>query len=161
VKIGVGAFADVYRGTWRGRTVAIKVLAQSTPRALFVREAAIWKTLQHRHVLPLYGASSAAGDPPWFFVSPYFAHGSLSDYLRRLPRLRDADVLRMMQQVARGMEYLHEKGVLHGDLKASNVLVSDHAHCVISDFGQSELKSEAYRLSGTPIPRTPLVVFFL
>ena len=38
-------------------------------------------------------------------------------------------------------------------LQAANVLINDYGHCIISDFGQSELKSEAYRLSGTPLPR--------
>jgi serine/threonine protein kinase len=69
------------------------------------------------------------------------------------------DLLRMMHEIAKGMEYLHSMGVLHGDLKASNVLVDDKirqgkVRCVISDFGQSEIKSEVYRLSGAQPPRT-------
>lgn len=42
---------------------------------------------------------------------------------------------------------------IDGDLKAANVLVDDRKHCIISDFGQSEMKSEAYRISGTSPPR--------
>jgi serine/threonine protein kinase len=83
-KIGIGFFSDVYQGTWRNRTVAIKVLADTTPRELFIREVAIWKTLKHPNVLELYGASSTTGDPPWFFVSPYEKNGSLNDFLRRI-----------------------------------------------------------------------------
>lgn len=218
-KIGIGFFSDVYKGKWRGRTVAIKVLAESTPRDLFVREIAIWKTLKHPHVLELCGASSASGDPPWFFVSPYLKNGSLVEYLKRLsgggnggvglglefatgaaqstvssggpvrgrqatfpvwrsgspggsprregtggrrgrspeePVAREADLYRFMQEIAKGMEYLHQNGVLHGDLKAANVLVDDKLRCVISDFGQSEMKSEAYRISGTAPPHGTL-----
>ncbi|KAM6494637.1 Protein kinase-like domain containing protein, partial [Amanita muscaria] len=66
-KIGIGFFSDVYKGKWRGRTVAIKVLAETTPRELFVKETEIWKSLHHPNVLELYGASSATSDPPWFF----------------------------------------------------------------------------------------------
>jgi hypothetical protein len=115
VKIGVGFFSNVYRGTWTPpgvpppsflqntssstaiqpsssgqiipgvpMTVAIKVLAETTPRKLFVREVEIWKKLRHPNVLELYGASSAQGDPPWFFVSAYVRRGSLSEFLRRL-----------------------------------------------------------------------------
>ena len=58
-----------------------------------------------------------------------------------------------MYEIAKGMEYLHSEGVLHGDLKAANVLVDDKYRCVISDFGLSEMKSEAYRTSGTLPPR--------
>ncbi|KAF8634740.1 hypothetical protein AX15_000748 [Amanita polypyramis BW_CC] len=223
VKIGVGFFSDVYKGKWRGRTVAIKVLAETTPRKLFLNEAEIWKSLHHPHVLELYGASSTAGDPPWFFVSPYAKNGSLPEYLRRValehgvlnsaasqsgnlghaggsslsPRrsspARDSllrssltgtltgrrdqplgmndvtkewDLYRFMHEIAKGMEYLHNMkvvrgdrevfGILHGDLKAANVLVDDRLHCVISDFGQSEMKSEAYRISGMPLPHGTL-----
>ena len=217
-KIGVGFFSDVYKGTWRGRTVAIKVLADTTPRRLFVREMGIWKSLRHANVLPLYGASSATGDPPWFFVSPYMKNGSLVEHLKRvemeerplglgvgvgagqamasmLPRSqggrattlpspwlglhpsdssstlippgtpkrplpndssdvqRQWDLFRFMHEISKGMEYLHSKGIHHGDLKASNVLVDNKYRCVISDFGLSEMKSEAFRISGTPPPR--------
>ena len=43
--------------------------------------------------------------------------------------------------------------VLTRPAQAANVLVNDKTHCVISDFGQSEMKSEAYRVSGMPLPR--------
>jgi abelson tyrosine-protein kinase 1 len=71
------------------------------------------------------------------------------------------------------MAYLHEQDVLHGDLKvripivkpdsvaksmipaqAANILVDDDTSCVISDFGQSEMKSEVYRLTRASEPRT-------
>ncbi|RDB18261.1 Dual specificity protein kinase splA [Hypsizygus marmoreus] len=219
-KIGIGFFSDVYRGTWRGRTVAIKVLAPTTPRQLFIREVGIWKGLRHENVLELYGASSACGDPPWFFVSPYMGNGSLVEFLKKVgagtvggaaaaigeepvglglsfgagvaagtgtgrgrpagtfpvwrgggagnrspsirrvteegPVTREGDLFRFMLEIAKGMKYLHMNGVLHGDLKAANILVDDKIRCVISDFGQSEMKSEAYRISGTPPPHGTL-----
>ncbi|TFY55563.1 hypothetical protein EVG20_g9276 [Dentipellis fragilis] len=105
-RIGMGFFSDVYKGTWRDRTVAIKVLTDTAPREMFVKEAAIWKKLSHHHVLQLFGASSTTSDPPWFF--------------------------------------------------AANILVADDLHCVVSDFGQSEMKSEVYRLSRVPIARGTL-----
>ncbi|KII83772.1 hypothetical protein PLICRDRAFT_95753 [Plicaturopsis crispa FD-325 SS-3] len=155
-KVGMGFFSDVYRGTWRGHTVALKQLAPTTPRKLFVHEISIWKQLQHPNVLELFGASSASSDPPWFFVSPYCKNGSLVTYLKSVPSLDDVDVLRAMHEIAKGMAYLHGHGVLHGDLKAANVLVDDNYHCLVSDFGQSEMKSEVYRVSGTPPPRGTL-----
>ena len=228
MKIGIGFFSVVYRGTWRGRIVAIKVLADTTPRNLFVREIGIWKTLRHPNVLRLCGASSASGDPPWFFVSPYMKNGSLVQHLKRveleerpsnlgigmgssqmplspirsstskhgsdtlpapwtavrgisptrrelsLPGLRgryttpedtaiyrEWDLFRFMHEIAKGMEYLHSQGVLHGDLKGANVLVDDKYRCVISDFGLSEMKSEAYRISGTRPPRMLVVITFI
>ncbi|KAG6883382.1 hypothetical protein C0992_008854 [Termitomyces sp. T32_za158] len=184
----MGFFSDVYRGTWRGRTVAIKVLAQTTPRELFVREVQVWRGLRHPAVLELYGASSACGERPWFFVCAYMRRGSLVEFLKRVERgaegvnagkgasgravfpiweeghagkrevvpTREGDLFRFMLEIAQGMEYLHDNGVLHGDLKAANVLVDDDVRCVISDFGQSEMKSEAYRISGRAPPRGTL-----
>jgi hypothetical protein len=66
---------------------------------------------------------------------------------------REWDLFRFMHEIAKGMEYLHSEGVLHGDLKGANVLVDDKYRCVISDFGQSEMKSEVYRISRTLPPR--------
>ena len=227
-KIGIGFFSDVYKGTWQGRIVAIKVLADTTPRNLFVREMGIWKTLRHPNVLRLYGASSASGDPPWFFVSPYMKNGSLVQHLKRVeleerpsnlgigmgssqmplspirsppsnlgsgtspipwtavrgisltrrdltppgsrgrsPTPEDTaihrewDLFRFMHEIAKGMEYLHGEGVLHGDLKGANVLVDDKYRCVISDFGLSEMKSEAYRMSGSLPPRMFDIFIFI
>jgi len=65
-KIGIGFFSDVYRARWRDHVVAVKVLAETTPKAMFVREMGIWKKLEHPNVLELLGASSATSAPPWF-----------------------------------------------------------------------------------------------
>ena len=193
-----------------------------------MREIEIWKTLRHPNVLRLYGASSASGDPPWFFVSPYMKNGSLVQHLKWVeleerpgnlgigmgfsqmplspirsapssfgsgtfpapwtavrgisPTRRDLtppakrgrsltpedtsihrewDLFRFMYEIAKGMEYLHTEGVLHGDLKCANVLVDDKYRCVISDFGLSEMKSEVYRISGTQPPRMFLTFTFI
>ena len=116
-KIGIGFFSDVYKGTWRGSAAAIKVLAPTTPRKLFIHEVEIWKTLSHPNVLELFGASSTSADPPWFLVSPYMKHGSLVKYLKNVGPHSTINFLKMIYEVGLGMAYLHERGVLHGDLK--------------------------------------------
>jgi len=145
-KIGFGFSSGVYRGTWHQQTVAVKVLAHTVPRSLFVHEVSIWMTLKHPNVLELYGASSASGDPPWFLVCRFCEGGSLVSYLRKIDDEgwnvvvgkngsgggsggnsgvsgkwyedgKGVDVLNIMLEIARGMEYLHARGVLHGDLK--------------------------------------------
>jgi abelson tyrosine-protein kinase 1 len=66
--VGFGSFSEVFRGTWRKHTVAVKMLDKTTPRQTFLREVRIWKSLHHPNVLELFGASSASGNPPWFLV---------------------------------------------------------------------------------------------
>jgi abelson tyrosine-protein kinase 1 len=105
------------------------------------------------NVLEVFGASSASGEPPWFFISPYCQNGSLVTYLKGLKNGEEFDSLRCMHQAAKGMEYLHRKGVLHGDLEVSDHLyltdwcslrraIDDNRRCLLSDFGQSEMRSE-------------------
>ncbi|KAL5525571.1 hypothetical protein ACEPAG_6907 [Sanghuangporus baumii] len=156
-KVGVGYFSDVYRARWRERTVAVKVLTLTTPKKLFIHEMEVWKSLDHPNVLPLLGASSAMGDPPWFLVSTFMENGNLVEYLRSSKKPIDAVVeRRLIYEVAKGMAYLHRQGVMHGDLKGTNVLIDDKGHCRITDFGQSEMKSEAFRISGSHPPRGTL-----
>ncbi|KAG1737996.1 hypothetical protein EDB19DRAFT_1715645 [Suillus lakei] len=161
--------SKVYLGSWSGRRVAIKVLSSYTPASLFRKEVDIWRKLRHENVLRMWGASSAQGERPWFIVSEYCGGGSLVGWLKeRKGRVGesnagsalappsagakgDVDLLRCMHHISKGMVYLHDQNVLHGDLKASNVLVDDNGRCVISDFGQSEMKWEASRRSGEPV----------
>lgn len=161
-KIGYGYFSDVYRAHWRDQPVAVKVLTQATSRRTFVHEMMLWRKLDHPNVLPLLGASSAVGEPPWFLVSPFMKNGNLVDYLKhaKLP-IDPALERRMVYEVASGMAYLHRQGVMHGDLKGTNVLIDDEGHCCISDFGQSEMKNEAFRLSGTHPNRKLLSISYM
>ncbi|KAG2139843.1 uncharacterized protein EDB93DRAFT_1241944 [Suillus bovinus] len=164
--IGRGSFSKVYLGSWSGRRVAIKVLSLHTPAPLFRKAVEIWRKLKHENVLRMWGASSAQGERPWFIVSEYCGGGSLVGWLReRKGRVGeggaltppsagvkgDVDLLRCMHHISKGMMYLHDQNVLHEDLKASNVLVDDNGRCVISDFGQSEMKWEASSGSRKPI----------
>lgn len=126
-KIGVGFFSDVYLGHWRQRRVVIKVLSHSVSREAFVRHIELWNALEHPNVLPLYGASSAVGEKPWFFVSKFCSGGNLVASLKcaRVAAVRNeaavrVDPLRCIYEIAKGMAYLHGCGVLHGDLRVGS-----------------------------------------
>lgn len=72
--------------------------------------------LKHPNVLKLFGACSVNRDPPWFFVCPYYKNKSLVEYLRQRSSDSD-DLLKMVEEIAKGMEYLHANNVLHGGLR--------------------------------------------
>ncbi len=89
-----------------------------------IAQVDIWMRLEHPNVLKLFGACSITDNPPWFFVCPYYENGNLANYLQRLTRGRDSesplspkDLLKMVQEIADGMKYLHMNGIVHGDLK--------------------------------------------
>ena len=65
-KVGLAFFGEVYRGVWRGHTVAINVLAELTPRKILVNKDKIWKSLYPLNMIELLGASSASGD--WWLL---------------------------------------------------------------------------------------------
>ncbi|KAI0665533.1 kinase-like domain-containing protein [Trametes maxima] len=149
--VGRGRFSDVFKGALRGRPdrscVAIKRVYKMTFHefGLFEREASIWETLQHPNVLELFGASYNSYGPVWFFVTPYYDKRNLATYLSGIPSLLNVDVLKMINEIADGMAYLHNRAILHGDLKAANVLVDSDLSCVISNFGHSERKFKVDR----------------
>ncbi|CCM02518.1 uncharacterized protein FIBRA_04620 [Fibroporia radiculosa] len=144
-RIGIGYYSDVYKGMWRNRSVAIKVLGKAVPQELFMNEVEVWKELSHPNVLEFLGASFLTSDPPWFFVSPYMKNRDLVSHLKKLPSLDSINPFKMIHEITRGMAYLHREQVLHGDLKGTNVLIDDQGVCVIADFGQSKMKSGRIR----------------
>lgn len=96
---------------------------------LFLKEVEVWRRLRSPFVLPFLGASSTTGPPPWFLISPYsrcitfpadgkVRHGSIVEYLQT-DMGKTANKFSIIHQIAMGMDYLHSRDVLHGDLKVS------------------------------------------
>ncbi|OCH91150.1 kinase-like protein, partial [Obba rivulosa] len=130
-ELGAGRFAEVFKGRWRGIPVAVKRLKNVNVYRL-KQKAEIWNRLRHDHIVPFYGASIYA--QPQFIVSHYMRNGHLLQYLHSHS---DANRVRLLYDVSLGMHYLHNEGVVHGDLKGANVLIDDSNHALVSDFGVS------------------------
>ncbi|OWZ00066.1 Serine/threonine protein kinase [Phytophthora megakarya] len=135
--IADGSFGAVYHGTWLGTDVVVKLLLTDqvdlTMRRQFRYEADLWFSLNHENVLKLYGVCHE-GRP--FFVCERAMGGTLVEFAK------DKDhgtIWRAVGQVARGLEHLHSRGIIHGDLKGNNILVSDDASATakLADFGLS------------------------
>ncbi|KAA1472268.1 kinase-like protein [Dentipellis sp. KUC8613] len=146
--IGYGGFSTIRKGTSpSGGTVAIKVVRRadvdkaanpSLARERLDNETAIWETLSHEHILPLFrSVHTPYAD---FFIMPYCPAGTLYDILKRdgRPALPHDDAGMMFRQVVRGLRYMHEEmGLVHGDIKLENVLVDEMGVCKIGDFGMT------------------------
>ncbi|KAJ8521202.1 hypothetical protein ONZ45_g2067 [Pleurotus djamor] len=142
--IGRGGFGVIYRGEWNGEIVAVKEMHQDDARVIdrqkikaVQREISIWSTLRNPHILAFYGACLEAVQP--FILTQLCNHGNVLDYIERNP---GADRLRLLHETSLGMVYLHDKRVIHSDLKAANILISDDGKVLIADFGLSRLQDQ-------------------
>ncbi|KDQ11693.1 hypothetical protein BOTBODRAFT_113994, partial [Botryobasidium botryosum FD-172 SS1] len=110
-------------------------------------EIKAWKGLQHPNILPFIGSVTLK----WitYLVSPWMENGDALSYVRSHP---DVDHVSLIAQIAEGLKYLHTHDpiVVHGDLKANNVFISDAGEARIGDFGLSQkLMEDASRIIGT------------
>jgi serine/threonine protein kinase/Rieske Fe-S protein len=99
----------------------------------FRKEAAALTSLQHPHVLPVHEYGEHQGYP--YLVTPYMTNGSLADIIKRQGRCDYTDVLDILEQMVAALEYAHRKGVIHGTLKPSNIVLGDDQNMLVAGFG--------------------------
>ncbi|EMD40652.1 hypothetical protein CERSUDRAFT_91390 [Gelatoporia subvermispora B] len=104
------------------------------------REAKIWSGLRHAHIVQFYGVSTSSPYEP-FIVSRYMKNGNLIQYIRQH---EDVDRIQLIHEVALGMQFLHDKRIIHGDLKGVNVLIDDTKKACITDFGLSRFRRDVH-----------------
>ncbi|GMF16469.1 unnamed protein product [Phytophthora lilii] len=157
--LGRGAFGSVYRGTWLDAPVVVKQVlkpglsrdAQSSPsdgEAVFCHEADIWFHLNHPHVISLFGACHV-GQP--FFVCEYATKGTLTNFLKSSESSRHSLAWTKLYEAALGLEFLHERGIVHADLKGDNILIGEDGRAKLTDLGLSTVVANTGPSSGSPI----------
>ncbi|WP_148612044.1 protein kinase domain-containing protein [Nocardioides rubriscoriae] len=128
--------------TGLGRRVALKVVAADLGgaaefRTRFEREAATLARLASPHVIAIYDYGTLDGCP--YIATQYVAGGDLGALLHDRGPLRPGDALRVCAQVADALDDAHRAGIVHRDIKPTNVLVRDRAadepHVYLCDFG--------------------------
>ncbi len=141
-QLGEGAFGQVWGAVQKrtGQKVAVKFLHESGNHSwsYFRHELERLRDVsEHPGVVTLIDADLAA-DPP-YFVMPWLNHGSLAQLPE--PALLP-QVLQWFEQMAAALQFTHEKGILHCDLKPSNVLLDGEGRVRLVDFGQARLHGE-------------------
>src|SRR5205807_1371156 len=160
-ELGRGGMATVYLATdvKLGRRVAIKVLPPTTRAYLgsgrFQREVLFAAQLSHPHIVPLFEADEADG--LLFYVMEYVEGESLHDRLERDGPLAVEDAIRIAAEVGDALEYAHESGVIHRDIKPGNILLS-RGHAMVSDFGIAKVLLESGTATGGAITGTGITV---
>ncbi|RLN86566.1 hypothetical protein BBJ28_00004376 [Nothophytophthora sp. Chile5] len=144
-----GSFGAVYLGNWLGTAVVVKQLLSDQldreSRDQFRHEADLWFTLNHENLIKLYGACHE-GRP--FFVCEQATRGTIVPYLSRKKR---PDAWFALWEAAKGLQYLHNHGIVHSDLKGNNILVcgDNYSSTVkLADFGLSVAASSSAKGEG-------------
>jgi serine/threonine protein kinase len=163
--LGEGGMAAVYKAYQPAmeRYVALKVLPRHFAEdaqfvARFQREARLVAQLQHPHILPVFDYGQA--DNYTYIVMPFVQRGTLADSLKgqphALPRIRQ-----IISQIGDALNYAHAHGLIHRDVKPSNVLIDEGGNCLLTDFGLARMVETSVNLTtsgaimGTPAYMSP------
>ncbi|KAK3406688.1 hypothetical protein EUGRSUZ_K02846 [Eucalyptus grandis] len=155
-KFASGRHSRIYRGIYKQRDVAIKMISQPEEDAnlasfldkQFTSEVALLLRLWHPNIITFVAACKK---PPVFcIITEYMAGGSLRKYLQHQePHSVPLNiVLKLALEIARGMKYLHSQRILHRDLKSENVLLGDDMSVKVADFGISCSESQCGNTKG-------------
>jgi serine/threonine protein kinase len=136
-RIGNGGQAEVIKGEYNGKTVAIKIIKKFEPNC-FEREIAILSNIHHRNIPKFYGLVTT--DTILAIVMEYINGGTLAQL--ELNKLHDSDKYLIVTQLADAIEYLHSCKLIHRDLKPENIMLSRHCQVFLIDFGISKILSE-------------------
>ena len=163
-QIGKGGMATVYKAYQPSldRYVAIKVLPpyfahEEGFAERFIREAKAIAKLTHPHILPIHDFGQE-GDLS-YIVAQYVEAGTLKEMLGQPMDLRRA--AEIISQIADALDYAHERGVIHRDVKPSNVLMDHGRWVLLTDFGLAKMVEASQALTasgvgvGTPAYMSP------
>ncbi len=157
--IGQGGMATVYRARdiRDGSIVAIKVLspyvaADPKFRGRFDREVNLLRRLAHPNIVPILAFGQADGYH--YIVMPYFSGGTLHDRLRAGPLL-PLEGARIVEQISSALDFAHQQGIIHRDVKPSNILLGENGEAKLTDFGFAHVPWESASLTGSLLIGTP------
>ena len=147
-RLGSGGMADVYAAYDRtlGRTVALKLLRAglSADRVFvdrFTREARSAASISHPRVVGVLDAGSDQGRH--YIAMELVSGGTLKEAIGRDGPLPERRALRIAREIADGVAAAHERGIIHRDIKAQNVLLDDEGYPKVADFGIARTAEDA------------------
>src|SRR5688572_19747591 len=156
--LGRGGMGEVYRADdlKLGQAVALKFLpeelrATDTARARLYREARAGREVTHANVCRLYDVVEI--DQHIFISMEYVDGEDLASLLRRIGRFSVDKALAVVRDVCAGLAAIHDRGVIHADLKPGNVMIDGRGRARISDFGVAALMFDDANpkvIAGTP-----------
>ncbi len=154
-ELGRGGMGSVYLALdpQLDREVALKVLhrwGMDSPQQQerFVREARVLARLDHPNICPIYDVGQQEG--VLYLVMRYIEGDSLMDRLRAGGPMDQVDATRLVERIARALQFAHEQGIVHRDVKPANILLDQRlGEPIILDFGLAALREGGARLTGS------------
>ena len=165
--LGQGAFGKVYMGLNEdtGEMIAIKQIPIGNDEALesLTQEIELLKSLNHPHIVRYLGVHKSESENVMNILMEYIPGGSLSNLCERFGRISENVTRIFMHQILQAVQYLHQNGVIHRDIKGANVLVDSDGSIRLADFGASKLLDVVYEspsksMIGTPYYLAPEVI---
>jgi tRNA A-37 threonylcarbamoyl transferase component Bud32 len=163
-ELGRGGMGVVFKARDRrlGRIVALKQLPENlrnhpTAVKLFLREARAAAALNHPNIVTLYDADQWEGN--YFITMEYLDGFPLNTILKKRGRLSPKDATRIAAQVATGLQFAHERRIVHRDIKTANLFFTRERTVKIMDFGLAKMMEEVRKaatiIGGTPYYMAP------
>lgn len=147
-RLGEGGMAEVYRAEdiRLGRPVAVKILRQQYSNETnllrrFINEARSIAGFSHPNVVSVYDVGR---DKRYYYIVMEYVPGEdLRQRLEREERLSVDQALDIVQQMAQGIGYAHQRGLVHRDIKPGNILITEKGHVKVADFGIAKALASA------------------
>jgi serine/threonine protein kinase len=141
-QIGSGPYCVVWHGRQKdGTSRALKVLApryaaDSARLARFESEARLAQSFEHPHIVRVYQVVSKTESDLPYFVMDLLPGGNLGQF-RGLSRQDFSTLIRLLIEIGSALDYLHQRGLVHCDVKPSNILLDGQRHAYLTDFGMT------------------------
>ena len=158
--LGEGGQASVYLGehVYLGSQAALKVchkVLTKEEQTVFLQEAQTLVRLTHPHIVRVLDFALQDGIP--FLVMEYALHGTLRQRHPKGTQLPLGLILPYIQQVASALQYTHDQGLIHRDVKPENMLLHSHDQVLLSDFGLVMLAPQLFSSEATePMEQSPV-----
>ncbi|MBQ2919247.1 MAG: serine/threonine protein kinase [Bacteroidales bacterium] len=122
-------------------------------RQKFIKEARMIASLNNQHIVKIHDIFEENGTA--YYVMEYYGGGSLKDVVSRRGALPEHEAVKYVSEISDALKYVHNRNMLHLDIKPSNILLDENGRCILIDFGISKCyDDDGEQTSSTPVGKS-------